>query len=523
MMNTRLSRLLFFPLLTLIACLAFYLRVSDIEARPLHSDESVNFLFIEGLFRDGIYPYSHENYHGPLYFFLMGLGIKLLNDSVLGVRLASIIGGIVLLFTLLPLRRFLGNTIVLISALLLSISPSFIFHSRYAIHETLLLTASLLLGVSAFLVWTKQHRSSAVLGPVAVGIMISTKETWVIGAASVILGLLFAGNCVGELKLFERFSPRLPLRRIDALREPIFFGYLIALAIIVISFSSGLQSGNGLHEFFLALPQWIGRGHGDVGHFKPWDYYIKKLIWNAEPHLLLAIPASLILALTLRFCKKLSPSEENLPLHLGYFRYVLVWGIFTLAVYSYIPYKTPWLIINLTLPLILLLAWVLSTLLESPSHALKILGSVLLLACCFISLKSSSILCYQRTDVLPDTLLGVQEHHPYGEKNPFSYVHTDPGMLALIDDLEKYWIDHPNARVLIGVDGYFPLPYYLRKHAPLLAYLKTKDPDAWKDKYEVIIVDQTVEYPNPNFEKRYHRLSDYGEANTYFKKEAPRP
>lgn len=511
---------LFYPLMLLILGLAYYLRAEGIESRPLHSDESVNFLFIEGLFRDGIYPYSHENYHGPLYFFLMGLGIKSFNDSVLGVRLAAVVTGTLLILGVLPLRRYLGTPLVLVSAFFLAIAPSFVFHSRYAIHETLLVAASLYFASTCFLLWTKGLKSSAVVVPLAASVMLSTKETWVIAAASVAVGLLFTGECNAGLSWKEKFLSIAPWMRIERAREQLFLGYVLGLIVLVLSFSNGLKSGNGLHEFFMALPQWIGRGSGDVGHFKPFDYYVKKLIQTAEPNLNIGFGLSFLLGIAGSFFPQIFPARRDRELSLGYFRFLFAWSLFSVAVYSFIPYKTPWLIINLTLPLVLIQAWTIATLFESPLIAIKVVGVIAFAITSLTFSKNTARFCYSDSSVIPE-IIGSKEHLPYGEANPYSYVHTDPGMLRLIADLNAYWESHPNARVLIGVDGYFPLPYYLRKHASQLAYLKTKDPQAWKDQYDVILVDQTVKYADPNFEMKYYRLSDYGESNTYFKKTLP--
>lgn len=490
----------------LIVAAAAFLRVFDIDARPLHSDESVNFLFIEGLFRDGTYPYSHENYHGPLYFYLMGLGIKIFGDGIGGVRAASIFSSLLLLFALLPLRKTTGWPFVLSSALLLSLSPSFVFHSRYAIHETLLLAASLWFASSAFNLWTRFDGSSVVSIGIALGIMISTKETWVITAAAVAFGLLLVGQP------FQRL--RLVLQR----RQSLLLGFLLCLLIVLLNFTNGLQTGNGIRELLLAIPQWVGRGESDVGHFKPWNYYLEKLIWPTEPQLILITliaPAFLALAF---FAPRFLKSTTNTQVRLAFIRFLFGWAAATALVYSAISYKTPWLIINLTLPPILLIGAILGELLQARLTASRVLAAVLLLELSVFSFKRTSELCYANSLGGTDSLLRIEAHTPYGEHNPYSYVHTSPGTLTLVQDLFEYWKSHPDAKVLIGVNGYFPLPYYLRRNAGNLAYLKTTEPKAWKEQYDVIIVDQTVQFPDPEWEKRYYRLSDYAETNTYYKK-----
>ena len=55
-------------LLALTLC-ALALRVPDMSRRPMHNDEAVNALKLDGLWEKGVYHYDPNEYHGPLLYY----------------------------------------------------------------------------------------------------------------------------------------------------------------------------------------------------------------------------------------------------------------------------------------------------------------------------------------------------------------------------------------------------------------------------------------------------------------------
>jgi hypothetical protein len=88
--------------------------------------------------------------------------------------------------------------------------------------------------------------------------------------------------------------------------------------------------------------------------------------------------------------------------------------------------------------------------------------------------------------------------------NPFSYVHTSPDMLDLVDDIERVWAVKPGSKVLIVVAQYWPpLPYYLRAHRVLTGYYTPSDLLDAASKQEVVVVETSVELDKTVGEKKY--------------------
>ena len=85
--------------------------------------------------------------------------------------------------------------------------------------------------------------------------------------------------------------------------------------------------------------------------------------------------------------------------------------------------------------------------------------------------------------------------------------------------LVNEYIDRkPDAKVLIGVEGYFPLPYYLRNRARNLAYLKTDKPEDYAKDYDIMIMNfHKTRWTDPAWVWKYNRLSDYAEASTFYR------
>jgi uncharacterized protein (TIGR03663 family) len=492
---------------TAIILVALYLRVFQIDTRPPHSDEAVNFLFVQTVNRLGYYPYSHENYHGPLFFYFITGLVNLLGDSLLGLRACSILAGTLTVAALLAFARTQGWVFVILAALLCTFSPSLVFFSRYAIHEMLLVLATLVFA-AALVDWAKSHRPAAIYAAaLALAVQVTTKETFGISVFTVGLAFVTLGNWKEHWKAARLQMPH------------VMVAFLLFMVFVVGVFTGAFRWADGLREMFLAIPQWIGRSKSDVGHVKPFIYYLKNVLWQTEPALpATAVIAGLVLALA-PFIRLLRGGEEGLSYE--QFRptvFFFVWFVSAFLVYSFVPYKTVWLIINVTLPGLLLLATLLSALVRSRVLLFRLGG--LAAAAIVLALEIRSTLHFNFVELpLPGAHVALADSVPYGPANPFSYVHTAKGTLDLVADVFAYWKKKPDAKVLIGINGYFPLPYYFRNQPQLCAYTTVDDIDKAAHEYDIMVLDYYKDnWSNPDWSQRYYRLSDYAESYTYFRK-----
>jgi len=267
---------------TFIAFLSFALlltaaivyRVYDIDLRLLHNDEGVNYHFIKETRNRGYYPYSHENYHGPAYFYLTRLMMYFFGDAEFGLRSSAILMGTVLLFVVFPLRRLDGVGVFLFGGLLAALSSSLVFYARYAIHENMFLFAGAGAGICLY-AWHRTRFTRYVwLGFLFLGLLIATKETFIISLFCLFWSFLALGDY------------RAVLRDLFRQRQVIFAGGVLMALLMVLFFTGGLTWPGGLREMFLAVPQWVSRNTADVGHHKPFGYYLE-VMRTTEPQLFL--------------------------------------------------------------------------------------------------------------------------------------------------------------------------------------------------------------------------------------------
>ena len=505
--SNRRGRVLFAFQACAIVAVAAYLRIYDIDVRPPHSDESVNFLFTETTTRDGFYPYSHENYHGPLFFYIITAIVNHFGDSLLALRACSIACGVLLVVSVFAYANLLNRRFALLAGLFTALSPSLIFFSRYAIHESLLLLGENLLALAALWWWQKKDPRAWYGIAFSLFILISTKESFPIAIVSIGIGLLALGNWRDHWQTLKQQT------------KPIFLSYLLLVTLVCFVFSAGFRWIDGIVEMFGAIPQWVGRGSTEYGHFKPFLYYLQNVIWRTEPQLLLAFAAAVVFAAARLLVSEIRQEKPTAP-QIGEGEvpiYFAVWTVMATLIYGIIRYKTVWLVVNITFPAVLFMACVLAALTLHASKVLNAAGILSIVLVLFANWTMTLKYNFLTSPIPPHAAL--TNTYPYGPENPFSYVHTAPGMLKLVDDVQEYWKRKPGAKVLIGLDGYFPLPYYFRHQASLCAYQPPESIDKAAEQYDIMILDAYKhKWSNPNFDQHYYRMSDYNESLTYFKK-----
>lgn len=487
---------------------ALWVRIYQIDLRPLHNDEAVNHYFIQQISAQGYYPYSHENYHGPSYFYLTYGLVELFGDQELGLRLSAILVGTLLVPIAWLMLQPVGILAAFLAATLTAFSSSLVFYARYAIHESLFLLATALLALAITRWWRSHHTAWIYLGGIALGLLIATKETFIIAGFSLTVATLMLGDWATTWQELARK------------RNIICASLILTIILIALFFTGGFQWYGGLREMFLAVPQWIGRNESDTGHFKPWLYYIHILIspkvgpwlnelglpfghWlqaerGAEPYLalLLVLPLGWLLLKPRQALRVFTQPEYALG------RFLTVWSLSAFLVYSFVSYKTAWLVINISFPALLALTWWLVNL-SRINRFTTWLGVALASGIVALTAWHSWYFNFK---------------HTYGRPNPYSYVHTHSGMLQLVSDIENYLKHNPDARILVGVKQYWPLPYYLRNYRGQLGYLHTNNPNQYSNEYQVMILDNTVDWDNPTWGKNYYRLSDAQESHTYFRR-----
>jgi predicted membrane-bound mannosyltransferase len=186
-----------------------------------------------------------------------------------------------------------------------------------------------------------------------------------------------------------------------------------------------------------AVPRFAARAGGE-GHEKPFGYYFHLL----DPMMVLSIVA--VAGIYAAICDAVAGARKPGIL-------LVIYALVEFVVYSAIPYKTPWLALNLWLPLALICGLGVAAFWELVKNRVGRFG-----------------LCVAGVFLL--ALLAMQTKvwafdKPADEKNPFAYAHTGEDILRLaplLDELAKAkHLAQPRIAV-IAADAW-PLPWYLRK------------------------------------------------------------
>jgi uncharacterized protein (TIGR03663 family) len=345
-------------------------RFYDLGARPPHHDESVNGWFVDGMFQKGYYQYDPQNYHGPLYFYLLAIFVKVFGRSIETMRSLSILLGFGVNFTPFLFKRWITERGAWIAAFFLAVSPAMVFYSRYAIHEMGFMLACILF----FYYWIKTRREwftrENILGlGITLGVMACLKENFILYVAC-----LFIGE--GVLWLMNRFWPATvlmvpakesakeakkkkaaekiqPLPELSVIRNPRTTGIgvsaviAIAFALILIFYSGFARDEHGIANFFKAFVLWGQTGENGNGHQKPFYYWLK-LMFELEWFALLGF------MLTPLALKKVSNEIKLMS--------IVCFGL--CLAYSIVNYKTPWCVMSFYWGFIFIAAYWLSVWME---------------------------------------------------------------------------------------------------------------------------------------------------------------
>ncbi|MEJ2736374.1 MAG: TIGR03663 family protein, partial [Anaerolineae bacterium] len=186
-----------------IFVLAVVSRFWDLGARAMSHDESLHALYSYYLYNGSGYVHN-PMMHGPFLFHANALIYFLFGDDDFTARIVPALFGVFMVMSPLLLRRWLGRLGAVITAILLLISPSFLYYSRYIRNDIYIAVWTILLIAALFHFIRTRKPMWFYLGAAVLMLSLATKENaYIFGY----IGLLF----VLELILWERFRPRTQL------------------------------------------------------------------------------------------------------------------------------------------------------------------------------------------------------------------------------------------------------------------------------------------------------------------------
>jgi uncharacterized protein (TIGR03663 family) len=325
-----------------VGLLAVFLRTYDLGLRPYHHDESIHAFFSWKILQNGLGDYKYDPvYHGPLLYYSSALMMWLFGDSDFTGRLSAAVFGLGVIAFAWPLRRYLGRWGALAFMVLVTFSPSWTYFARFVRHDIYLALCNLAAVYFAFRFGDTGRGKYLYISAAAIALAFANKEDMYLLTPLFLFALVVAmlwGVLRGEQTLQQATRETTSFLRRSLL--PILTSLLIFAAIWVLLYTSFGYHPEKWFAVQEALGYWIGQQQiKRIGG--PWYYYVPELVLY-EP--LITFPA--LAAVVGLITQKPPPSR--------FLRFIVVWTVGALFVYSWAQEKVPWLLIPQLLPLTLL-------------------------------------------------------------------------------------------------------------------------------------------------------------------------
>ena len=427
------------------------MRVARLDERPMHHDEANQAVKFGALLDRGEYRYDAHDHHGPTLYYLTVPSAWLRGERTFASLDEATLRGVPVVFgaatiLLLPLLSAgIGRTAVVTAAMLMALSPAMVFYSRMYIQEALFACFVLAFVIGLGRVASGGGLAWAAMTGVAAGFAMATKETSAIVLPSALAAAAIAWWSVGTIRPANAPND-------SRWRWSILMALATAVGVAALFYSSFLTTPGAMLEPFRGARTYLDRGIDPAGHAQPWYYYLRLLTYSASGGLRWS--EGLVLALAaLGAITAWRRSDGSPPSSRFWPRYLAVNVVIAGAIFSAIPYKTPW---NLL-----------------PVYA----GSFALAGIGFVALVNGS-----RSRVLRVALavaLAVGSVHlgwqawrasityAADPRNPYVYAQTVPDAVRMAARIRNLSAIHPDgARMQVSViappSEQWPLPWYLR-------------------------------------------------------------
>lgn len=422
--------------------LALWLRIDDLEARPIHFDEATGANIFSKRLENTGYRFDPTHYHGP-FLSLSTLPLAKIRSedswqelSLSMLRTSPVLAGLLLVLTPLLWLRKIGHPSSLAAAALLASSPLLVYYNRMYIHESWLALFGMLTAAAIFYLIERPTRNRALIAGCAAGLMFATKETVIISLASWSL----AGGACWWLMNSGRQEAE-PAPRFGAYIKPAIWFLLSMLFIGAIFYTEGFRNPGGMVDAIRTYFVY----ETTPGHDKSFGYYFHMLIW--PKHALgvwwteVGIALLALLACIFTISKRRGATVLT---------FIALGGLTHLFLYSLINYKTPWLM-SLPWALISLLAGCVFLTSGQESGMGKKLLLTIAFALCLLFQVEQSVQASGRLANHAD--------------NPYAYVPTSRNITQLpawLKELEDFAEGQTLEPIAVVGGGYWPLPWYLR-------------------------------------------------------------
>lgn len=414
--------------------LAAWLRLINLEMAPIHADEATGARILAQRLEGQQYNFDPEHFHGPILGAVTAPIARIRGEnswpelSLYTLRIGPVLAGMATVLTpLLWIRRF-GAAPALAAAALLASSPLLVYYNRIYIHESWLLLFGILALAALHRLASKPGWLAAALSGLCTGLMFATKETFAISI------LAWGAACACLLFRWRQT----PFRQYLA---PAALAAFVAFATGSLFYSDGFRDWQGVLDSVKTYFVY----ETTPGHEKPASYYLHLILWPKQALGIWWTEVAVVLLAATAFLRGVFHGPDRAPCI-----FLAAAVLAHLLIYSWIDYKTPWL---------MLLPWAHACLLaglafrnvQSLRPALKTCLALLLVGATAFQTRQS---------------LHATGRHTNDERNPYAYVPTSrdaPRITAWLRQIQNLpGTPSINPVAVVGQE-YWPLPWYLRE------------------------------------------------------------
>jgi uncharacterized protein (TIGR03663 family) len=420
----------------IVALIGLAIRLPQLDARPMHTDEAVNAYIVGQLLAREPFIYDSQDRHGPTLAALTLPIVRMqgarsfsdLTESEL--RVVPVVAGTITILLFGSAAEMFGFIPSLLAAILFAVAPLPVYYDRYFIHESLFCAATFGLILSGWRASQTRSARQAALAGACAALMLACKET----------ALLHFFAFVVAAIVFGFRNPHGTGRKGWIPRKPILAALISFLLLSAALFTWFGRNWKALPALLHSAPDLFARAAGQ-GHEKPFWYFGRLLSGGWSGGLLVAFTCLGLFVILRR--RDASP-----------YQWLAYYGLLIAAIYSLIPYKTPWLALNLWLPLTLCAASAAESLWRWSRTRFG--RRAMVPAFCILAALTGFLIAH---DTRQRVFL-----YPADESNPYAYAQTSQDIVGLpgeIAELARHdGIATPRITV-IAADPW-PLPWYLR-------------------------------------------------------------
>lgn len=321
---------------------ALGLRLWDLGYKALHHDESLHAYYSWLLYQGQGYVHD-PMMHGPLLFILNAGVYWIFGASDYTARLMPAMLGVALVGMPYLLRRELGFWGAISASALFTISPTFLYFSRFLRHDVYVdvFTVMMVIGIFRYLATGAKRWFYTII--VGATLLFATKEDFYISGFML---FAFLAACWFVLRGERRVAYRARVRELGW--QPWAIGAVIFLVVNLVLFTTFFTNMRGVCTAFIAPP--VGFCSGATGALQYWfaqqDYARGGQPWF---YYLMLLPLYEFLPLAIAGVGLFMTRGKNL-----FYWFCITWFVLALCIYSWAGEKMPWMLPQIALPLIFL-------------------------------------------------------------------------------------------------------------------------------------------------------------------------